>query len=131
MAWGGSSRDLIVGENLAMKKEIEMLREFMESQKQEISDLKEALTKTQEALIAKESPMAYMDQKSAEEAAIPLTPEQIASQEKFEREQALLEQYAEEVERPHLFLDAEDMQEKLLGATFDPGDESLHGDNES
>jgi hypothetical protein len=131
MAWGNSQRDLVVSENSAMKREIELLREFMEKQSQELSDLKVSLVKTQEALIAKESPIAYFDQKSAEAAATPLTPEQQKAVEKFEEGQRLLEKYAEEVERPHLFLDADDMEIKLMGAIFQPEDESLHGDGES
>jgi hypothetical protein len=131
MAWGDSKRDLILAENVGMKKEIELLREFMEIQKQEISDLKGTLVKTQEALIAKESPMAYGDQKAEEEANRPLSPEEQAAMEKFQREQRLLEQYAEEVEAPYLWQDADDMAEKLMPAIFQPGDESLHGDSES
>ena len=131
MAWGSSQRDMILSENVVMRKELEMLREFLEERKQEIADLKVSLAKTQDALIAKESPMAYIDQKTAEAAATPLTPEQKKAVEKFEAEQELLAQYAEEVERPNLFLDADDMEMKLIGAIHQPGDESLHGDGES
>lgn len=133
MAWG-SKTDLLHAENAAMTREIEMLREQLTERKEEMRELKQQLMATQEALIAKESPEAYRDQKDAEvKANAPvLTDEEREAQRRQHERSELASRYIQELEEP-LFKDADDMIQHLTRATGVPLGEpqSLHGNDES
>lgn len=134
MSWG-DKKDMIVAENGALKREVELLREMLAENKEERADLKTQLHHTQEALIAKESPEAYRDKKYAEEQAL-LDPEPSDAQ----RENARLQQlrtdtatrYLQDTEGA-LFKDPDDMIQQLTRATGVPMGQSvsLHGNEES
>ena len=136
MAWG-EKRDRLVAENAAMEREINLLREIIVDLKAEKIDLKDRLQNTQEALIAKESPEAYRDQKYAEEQAMLIAANPTSD---AQREAARLQglradtvlQYLQEQEGD-LFQDADDMIALLTPATGVPLDDtkSLHNNDES
>ncbi len=137
MAWGRDKRDLIVAENAAMVRELEMLRERVIELKDEKAELTTQLTHTQEALIAKESPEAYRDQKYMEEQASLAesagTPEE---QKEAIRIQELKAQTTADYMRSmedDLFMDATDMIELFSKSFETPGmtPHSLHGNDES
>ena len=97
----------------------------------QVAFLQEQLRKTQDALVAKESPMAYQDQKDAEAAAQPLSEEARAYQDKMRKQAELDRKLLQEMEQP-LFKNAEDMQTMLLGVLNRPSESrSLHNDGES
>ena len=128
------SKDLIITENAVMRREIELLRDQLTDLKKEKIELKEQLKYTQEALIAKESPEAYNDQKYAEDMANtePPSDKQIEQKRLQARRAEIASNYINEMENP-LFKDAEDMISMLTHATGVPLAEtqSLHGNDES
>ena len=136
MAWG-DKRDRLVAGNAAMEREIALLRDMIVDLKAEKIDLKDQLQNTQEALIAKESPEAYRDQKYAEEQARLSTSNEMTD---AEREAARLQALWADTTFRHLqnlegdlFQDADDMIQLLTRASSLPmGDtKSLHGNEES
>ncbi len=134
MAWG-DKRDMIVAENAALKREVDLLREMLAENKEERKELKDQLYHTQEALIAKESPEAYRDKKYAEEQA-ELNAEPTDEQKENIRRQGVrtdaAAQFLQSMEGS-LFKDADDMVEILTRATGVPmgQEDSLHGNDES
>ena len=136
MAWGRDKRDLIVAENAAMVRELEMLRERVIELKDEKAELKTLLTNTQEALIAKESPEAYRDQKYMEEQAALAELVDTPEHKEAMRVQALKAQTTSDYMRSmedNLFIDAEDMINMFSRSFETPGTtpHSLHGNDES
>jgi len=133
MVWGDSKRDLIVAENAAAKREIELLREQILDLKEERSMLIQQLKATQEALVAKESPEAYRDMMDSRmsDSKI-LTPEEKEEQRLKKQKTAIYEAYINELESP-LFKDADDIKQVLTRVTNLPISEaeSLHGNAES
>jgi hypothetical protein len=133
MAWG-DKHDRLVAENGAMKREIELLEERIADLKDERVELKAQLKHTQEALIAKESPEAYRDQKYAEDQASREAPSEgeLAQKRKHEQQSGIRSQWLSEMEKP-LFEDADDMIQLLTRAVGTPLGEtqSLHGNDES
>jgi hypothetical protein len=133
MAWGNNN-DKLVAANGAMGREIELLRERITDLTDERKELKDQLKHTQEALIAKESPEAYRDQKYAEEQALNEGPSEteLAQKRKHAQQTDIASRYLSEVEKP-LFEDAADMIQMLTRATGVPLSEtqSLHGNDES
>jgi hypothetical protein len=134
MAWGDSNRDRLVAENAAVKAKVEMLETLLAEKREEVKELKEQLMRTQDALIAKESPEAYHDQKY--EQAVTRAEETMTDE---ERKQLSRRAQRAEVEKAHLenlegplFLDAADMISTLLPAVGGPAaDEPLHRGGES
>lgn len=135
MAWGDSKKELLIAENAAMSREIEMLRDQIADLRRDKTELRDQLKATQEALIAKESPEAYHDKKYAEEqASQPAPSEELLTQRKFRRQQAeVASRYINEMEGS-LFKDADDMIQMLtrgVGVPVISESKSLHGNNES
>jgi hypothetical protein len=133
MQWG-SKREILIAENAVMHKEIEMLRERLEEKQQEIVDLRAQLKNTQEALVAKQSPDAYREQKLAEyEANMPEPTEEQKEAARVQRIRAeAAGNYISEMEAP-LFKDRDDMISlltKRVGAPLSDSP-SLHGNDES
>ena len=136
MAWG-EKRDRLVAENAAMEREITLLREIIVELKEEKVDLRTRLQNTQEALISKEAPEAYHDQKYAEEQARLASASETTD---AEREALRLRnlradttfEYLQGIEGD-LFQDADDMIQLLTRATSVPmaSAKSLHGNEES
>lgn len=133
MAFGKEMKsDILVAKAAAQEVEIRMLREQLDDKKEEVRDLKESLRRTQDALIAKESPEAYRDQVVAHEQAISenLTDEQRSAIEITRAEARAAEEYISQIEGP-LFRGPEDMISMLQRPQGPPTASSLHGDNES
>lgn len=138
MAWGNKQeREKIVADNAAMKREIDLLREIIVDLKYDKVDLSTRLQNTQEALIAKESPEAYRDQKYAEEQARFADDDEMSDARK---EVARVQGIRAEATFQHLqnlegdlFHDADDMISMLTPAAGVPMSEShsLHGNEES
>jgi hypothetical protein len=133
MAWG-EKKELLIAENAVQKREIELLREQIGELKQDRLELKGQLQSTQEALIAKESPEAYRDQKYEADLAAaeePTEAEQEAS--RLQRKRAeIAGRYLVEMESD-LFKSPDDMIQILTRGTGAPLSEtaSLHGNDES
>jgi type I site-specific restriction endonuclease len=128
MGWG--DKEAILAQNAGMKREIELLREMLEDKKKDVEDLRESLRATQEALVAKESPEAYRDQREArEQAPREYTEEEKATMAQMKAEAERTQKYIDELEDP-LFRDADQMFE-FLAPSLAPDIKSLHGDNES
>jgi hypothetical protein len=111
-----------------------MLRERLEEKQQEIVDLRAQLKNTQEALVAKQSPDAYREQKLAEyEANMPEPTEEQKEAARVQRIRAeAAGNYISEMEAP-LFKDRDDMISlltKRVGAPLSDSP-SLHGNDES
>jgi hypothetical protein len=130
--WGDSKRDMVVAENAAMQREIELLREQIADLKQERLELKDQLKFTQEALVAKESPEAYREKKWAEAQAIEPTPEELAAHKKREQQAEITKEYVRAMEGD-LFTGADEMMQLLnrAGAVPLSEDVSFHGNDES
>src|SRR3990167_9634998 len=103
---GGKGREELVielaetkGENRALRSQVEFLQE--------------QLSKTQAALVCKEAPEAYQDQKAAEENARPVSPEALEERERMKTQMTLEKRWLENMEQP-LFRDADDMEAMLL-----------------
>lgn len=100
-----------------------------EQAREDIKELREQVSKLQDALIAKESPRAY------EQLVTERDPEADKKREVWatvEEENRLVGRYLEELEKP-LFRDGEDLSEALAGMIGAPelGKESLHSNEES
>ena len=120
----GKEEQALLVENAELKGELKAMHSQVEF-------LQEQLRKTQDALIAKEAPEAYQDQKAAEIAARPVPPEQLAQRDKMKQQMALDKRWLEELEQP-LFKDADDMQSMLLGILNKPAESrSVHDNSES
>jgi hypothetical protein len=134
MAWGSKKREELIAELAASKKETEILRELLSYKEKELERLRESLRITQDALIAKEAPVAYIDQRDAREDA---KRTELSLEERERREQARAQAemdklLLEELEAP-LFKSADDMQQILSRpfAASTVGEKSLHNDGES
>lgn len=124
MAILGRGKEELIAENAELRGEIKALHSQVEF-------LQDMLRKTQDALIAKEAPEAYQDQKAAAEAARPVSEEQAAQREQVRQKMALDKKWLEELEAP-LFKDADDMQSMLLGILNKPAESrSVHDNLES
>ena len=132
MGWG--KNEVLIAENGALKREVELLREQLTERREDLAELSRRLINTQEALIAKEAPEAYRDQKDMEaaEARDAASPEEKDFRQKQAQRADIAAQYMNEMEKP-LFKDAADMQQLLTRAVGAPtsGDQSLHGNEES
>jgi formate-dependent nitrite reductase cytochrome c552 subunit len=133
MAWG-EKKEMLIAENAVQKREIELLREQLGELKQDRLELKNQLRATQEALIAKESPEAYRDQKyEADQAAQeePTDEEREAVIKQRQRAE-IAGRYLTEMESD-LFKSPDDMIQILTRGTGAPLSEtaSLHGNDES
>jgi hypothetical protein len=130
MAWG--DKEAVLNENAGMKREIELLREMLEDKKKDIEELQAALRRTQDALVAKESPEAYRDHRAAEAAADQEpTPEQQKRMDEMREEAIRTQRLIDGMEDP-LFKDAEDLVDKLSPLLMgNPELGSLHNDGES
>lgn len=121
---GGQNKEDLRVENAELRGENKALHS-------QIAFLTEHLRKTQDALVAKEAPEAYRDQRDAEAAAVPISPEELEKREKMRKQMELDRKYLEHLEGP-LFYDADDMQATLLGVLHKPAESrSIHGDSES
>lgn len=131
---GKYKKETVIAENAALTREVELLREQLGERKLELIEAKRQLQHTQEALIAKESPEAYRDQKYyAEQQRIEApTTQQLENQKQQARRADIAGRYITEMESP-LFKDADDMIQMLTRATSVPLAEthSLHGNEES
>jgi len=127
MSWG--SKDQLISEVSGLKREVELLREFISSKEVEAADLRASIRILQEALIAKESPIAYRDMKSAEEAAavIQIDPEIVKRHQQLGEANRLILRDLES----DLFRDADDMIDALSRVAGSPQLRSLHGNSES
>lgn len=129
-----SSRDAVGAENAALHEKVEMLREMLDDKKEQILALRDQVRVLQEALVSKESPDAWREQKwqeaQAEAEQTEYTPEQIKQFELRAAQTAMERDHLENIEKP-LFKDAEDMMSLLMGPIGAPESASLHGDNES
>jgi hypothetical protein len=127
-----ANKDLIVAENAAKETEIRMLREQLQEKKEEILELKATVRRTQDALIAKESPDAYQDQVNAryDAEATELTEEQRTQIEQGREVARMNEELLSSMESP-LFHDADDMLAMLARPQGAPEAPSFHGDDES
>jgi predicted nucleic acid-binding Zn-ribbon protein len=128
MAWG-SKKEQLIAEFATAQAETRMLREMLEYKDHEITELRGQLHRTQEALIAKEAPEAYIDHKIEQDAAKPMTDDQKAKQKQARSQSEMDQKLVASMEGP-LFIDADDMQAMLMPALMKP-QESLHGDGES
>lgn len=134
MGWG-EKRDMLVAENAALLREVDLLREMLAENKEDRADLKSQLRYTQEALIAKESPEAYRDKQDAEAAAELDSGPNAAEAENIRRQGVRTDaatSWLQNMEE-NLFKDADDMIQQLTRATGVPmgQSESLHGNEES
>lgn len=133
MAWG-EKKELLIAENAVQKREIEMLREQLDELKQDRLELKGQLKSTQEALIAKESPEAYRDQKYEADLAAQEEPtdEEREAIIKQRQRAEIASRYLTEMESD-LFKSPDDMIQILTRGTGTPLSEtaSLHGNDES
>ena len=121
---GGRGREELIMELAEARGELKALRS-------EVEFLKDQLRRTQEALIAKEAPEAYLDQKTAEAEAKPVSADEMARRKKVHAQIELDQKLLQEMESP-LFKSAEDMQSMLIPVLMNPSEgQSLHGDGES
>lgn len=104
----------------------------VEHLKEENQFLRGSVTKLQEALYAKESPVAYQAMK-ADEAALDWTPNEMTKEElekkKLERE--MTERWLREIERENWFDDGDDLIASLSQMIGAPVPESMHENDES
>jgi hypothetical protein len=137
MAWG--KKEQVIAENAAIKQEVLMLRERVIELKEEKLALVKQLVNTQEALVAKEAPEAWRDQKYMEEQALIMAnadPEKEKEQAEAKRLMELkantTSNYLRGMEES-LFVDADDMIEMFTRAAGVPvlDNHSLHGNDES
>ena len=121
-------------ENAALHAKEEMLREMLVDKQEQIEALRAQVTALQGALVAKEAPEAWREQKwqesQAEAEAVEITPEQKKLYEQRAAQIAMEREHLENLEKP-LFKDADDMRSLLLGPIGAPEAASIHGDNES
>jgi uncharacterized protein (DUF3084 family) len=115
-----------------LEAKLEMREERLAEQVEEIRELRAMVARTQDALVAKESPEAYRDSKiaEAEAAAEDLSPEQIEERRRITVRAETNLRYIEELEEP-LFKGAQNMIDVLTRPTTVPKQGSLHGNSES
>ena len=124
------SKDLVI-ENARLEAKIELMELRLADKESSITELKEMLSNTQEALIAKEAPEAYRDQKYAEmEASKEVTPEGAKETAALQRRAETNAKYLESIEGP-LFHNAQDMIDVLSKNQGVPTSKSLHDNMES
>lgn len=131
MAFGSKETELKLAKAEA---QIEMYEKLLIDKDEEISELKTMLIKTQDALIAKEAPRAYSDQKIAEWESQELSPEEEEERRKIKLRAETNANYLADIEKP-LFKDATEMIDVLSrtqnGTTSVTAGTSIHGDGES
>lgn len=98
---------------MALEHENRLLKERIEELKDERNNLRVRLDKAFDALVAKEAPAAYADNK-ADESEIAKTPEEIEKEERLRKIAKTNAQLLNEIEQP-LFTDVDDMQAILIG----------------
>ena len=131
MNWGKSDRESLVTENAVMSAKITFLEETLTEKREEIRDVKQQLRSTQEALIAKEAPLAYMDQMDEKDQVEEETPQQIETRRRHTLQAEAEKRLLQEIESP-LFIDKDDLIEQLTRAVGAPScDEPLHPGGES
>jgi predicted RNase H-like nuclease (RuvC/YqgF family) len=116
-------------DNKDYERMIGRLEGVIEHLKEENSFLRKQLERTQEALIAKESPVAYEHQKADEAAGEEreLDPEE---QRRNKIEKDIYKRHLTNIENP-LFSDVDDMMDMLRRNLGIPESESLHNNEES
>jgi hypothetical protein len=119
-------------EKVRLETSLELLTRQLEEKNAELVQLRDALTRAQDALVAKESPEAYRDRRNAEYDAqdIPMTPEQRAAGRRRRKLAEMNGRLLNEMEEP-MFKDAEDMIDILTRHQSPPEHGSLHGNDES
>jgi chromosome segregation ATPase len=131
MAWGSKELEQ---ENMHLKAQLDNLKERVTELQEDKVDLRAQLGRLQEALIAKEAPQAYVDQKIAEEQAdiVPPTPEE----QEYQKELAATNRRLLESMESPLFPDVESFHDSLASTVLRdhlkevfPG--TSHGDDES
>jgi hypothetical protein len=132
MAFG--SKDMAI-ENARIVAKLEAQVENLElrltDRSQENKDLRNMLSRAQDALIAKEAPEAYRDQKIEEyEANHEMTDEEKEQQRKDRLRAETNATYLENIEQP-LFKSADDMIDILTRTDSAPEAASLHNNGES
>ena len=132
MAFG--SKDMAI-ENARIVAKLEAQVETLElrlaDRSEENKDLRNMLSRAQDALIAKEAPEAYRDHKIAEyEANHELTEEEVELAAKQKRRAETNSKYLEQLEQP-LFKTPDEMIEILTRPQEVPSGGSLHENNES
>lgn len=127
--FGADDNHRLAAEVAGLQREVSLLREFLASKDKEAEDLRASIRVLQDALIAKESPVAYRDMKVAEDRALeqPIDPA-IAQKNRDMVEATRL--ITREIEEP-LFTDADDMISALSRVAGGPKFNSLHGNSES
>lgn len=130
--FGDKDNKELVTELIKAKTEVEMLNKMLASKDEDLDNLRTQLYRTQEALIAKEAPEAYFDQKAAEKDAIPPTPEELEKRDKARHQAELDQKLLEDIEGP-LFKSAEEMQDLLMRPSMGDIDNTkpLHPGGES
>lgn len=119
----------LIAENAVLKKENELLRDRIEEIRGELVQEKEQVLRLQDALVAKESPLAYSDQRDAarqDEAPPDWVRDQIRK--------LNIERQIVDMEEQPLFRDAqemEDMMDTLTQSVGVPSPPSPHGNEES
>ena len=110
-------------------QQIGRLEGMIEHLREENQFLRKQLERTQEALIAKESPTAYMHQKADEAKGEerPISPEE-ARRNQIEKD--IYKRHLTNIEAP-LFDDAEDMMDQLRRSMGVPESQPLHNNEES
>lgn len=135
MAWD-KKKELLAAENVALHREVELLRELIAEHKADKIELQKQLRHTQDALVAKEAPEAYRDRMDAEIQAelnsVQPSDAQLENARKQRVRSDTASRYLQDTEGS-LFKDADDMIQMLTRATGVPlGQEgSLHGNDES
>jgi uncharacterized protein YhaN len=114
-----------------LEAQVETLELRLSDRSEENKDLRNMLARAQDALIAKEAPEAYRDQKIAEyEANHEMTAAEIEAAAKQKKRAETNSAYLEQLEQP-LFKSPDEMIELLTRPQEVPGSGSLHENNES
>lgn len=126
MAWGDNKQlKQLEIENAVLKREIELLKEQLDSKAAQIVRLQESLDRSYEALTAKESPEAYRD-RIVSQPARELTAEEKRVRLVAEANRQLLNETESD-----LFKSPEDMISQLQRVLGGPTLKSLHQNDES
>lgn len=123
------NKDQLISEVAGLRRETDMLREFLASKEKEASELRSSIRILQDALIAKESPVAYRDMKMAEEMAAqgPVDLEKMKRNAEINEANRLILRDLE----GDLFKDADDLINSLSRVAGSPTFNSLHKNDES
>jgi chromosome segregation ATPase len=127
MAFGG--KEAVASQLAALNVRVEMLTEQLAEKKEEIRGLKAALSRTQSALIAKEAPEAYLDQRY--DAVESNMSEEEKRARRIQGEIAAANQTLIRMTEEPLFRDRDEMIDMLSEPPKIDDAPSLHGDGES